>query len=1130
MIQTFTTQKKIANLSLRIGFFIALIWCSIANVSAQCNLDPQWSHYSLGGDTMRFYAYDTNTAAHHIWSWGDGTSTSGVIVTNHIYAAPGTYHVCFYVYIPGTTCSDSSCESVTVSAPPCSLDAQWSYTDLGGDSVRFTTPTDSNTTHHHGWNFGDGSSSSSGITGTTHVYALPGTYHVCQYVYVSGGCIDSFCQNVVVAGSGTCNLTADWLSYSLGGDTVRFYGADTNSVAHHIWSWGDGSSYGTADGDTAINHVYVATGTYHVCLYVYIPGVTNCTDSLCKNVTVAPPPCQLNAAWSFTVHGDSVYFVGEDTISSNHHGWNFGDGTYATSNTSDPTHIYAHSGTYHVCLYVYISGCTDSFCQNVTIQPTCNANFSYYAFGTSDSASFYSTSTSSDSIVAYDWSFGDGSNGQGRYIHHTYSQPGTYIVCLAIGTAGGCQSTHCDTIYIAGNTGCGTASFRDSIVGTTVYVFSTSTGVTSHTNYSWHLDGGTSVAANPNTAYTFNQLTNGYHKICLYIYNSTAFCDSICQYVYIGTPCNIRYGWTYTTRGDSVFFNAEDTVSAAHHFWNFGDGTTTTTSTTDPIHVYAQPGAYHVCFYVYLPGVASCSDSFCQTVAVTALPHCTVSAHWNSYQLGGDSVRFYGPDTNSTAHHIWVWGDGTYTSGVTVTNHTFPLPGTYHVCYYVYIPGTTCTDSLCDNVTVGGNGGTPATCNITANWTYYSIGGDSLKFHTSDTNTAAHHIWTFGDGTYAAATIDPTHIYTHPGTYHVCLYVYIPGTNCSDSSCSTVTIAAPATPPCTINANWGSYPGNGDTVRFYAQDTTSAAHHIWVWGDGTYTSGISAIHAFTGAGTYHVCLYVYVPGTTCSDSLCKDITVGGNPCNTTAQWSAYSLGGDTVRFYSADTNTAAHHIWVWGDGSYTSGTTETTHIYGDTGTYHVCYYVYIPGTNCIDSLCQDVEISADGHFRLTAHWVSSSLGGDTVGFLASDTSTTAYEIWSFGDGSFAFNTTNPTHTYAQSGTYNVCFYIFIPGTDFSDTVCNTIVVTVLGLENVTGENIRIITQPNPFSQSTVIRTEGLNGTFDFKLYDVVGKLLHYEKGVTGSYTLQREGLSSGMYVFEILQGGKVIGTGKLVAE
>ncbi|CAM6004751.1 unnamed protein product [Sphagnum balticum] len=918
---------------------------SALGARSQCAVNAQWTYYSLGGDSLRFYGPDTNSTAHHIWNWGDGANSSGVTVTNHHYTSPGTYHVCYYVYIPGSSCSDSLCQSVTVAPPPCNLNTAWSYTDMGGDSVHFAGA-DTNTANHHDWYFGDGTYSATNSTHPSHTYAQPGTYHVCLYVYIPAGCTDSLCEDIVVTGHDPCNITPDWFSYSLGGDSIRFYASDTNSAAHHLWNWGD-ASYSSGTTDTI--HTYSASGTYHVCFYDYVPGGP-CSDSLCRNVTVAAPACHATAAWSSSsLGGDSVRFYAADTNRLSHFYWTWGDGTSA-SGAKDTIHIYAAPGTYHVCLQMYIPGttCSDSLCQYITI---------------------------------------------------------------------------------AG-----------------------------------------SVA-----------------------------------------PCNIRYGWTYSSAGgDSATFSAEDTVSAAHHIWNWGDGTNSASNTTHTSHVYSQPGTYHVCFYVYIPGT-TCSDSFCQNVTIVSSSPCHVSAAWSTYALGGDSARFYGPDTNSAAHHIWVWGDGRYTSGATVTNHSYSLPGTYHVCYYVYIPGTDCTDSLCDNVTVG-TGGAASTCAITAAWTYYSVSGDSIRFHAADTSSTAHHIWTFGDGTYAAATTTPLHVYTQPGTYHVCFYAYIPGTTCSDSSCSMVTIAPAATPPCTTTAEWVSYAGTGDTVRFYASDTNSAAHHIWTWGDGTYTSGATAsTHVFAGAGTYHVCFYVYVPGTNCSDSLCNDIVVGGNPCHISALWAAYPIGGDSVRFYSADTNTAAHHIWVWGDGSYTSGVTNSIHMYSDTGTYHVCYYVYIPGTGCTDSLCGDVTISAGGRFELSAVWSSDLLGGDTVGFTATDTNGTAYVVWSFGDGTYAFNTNNPAHIYGASGTYTVCLYTFIPGTAFADTVCQTVTVAVLGISNVSDPNKYLFNlYPNPTNSIFTITTD-YKYTLSIHILNLLGEKLRTFTMTGSRQTLDISDLASGIY-------------------
>jgi hypothetical protein len=76
---------------------------------------------------------------------------------------------------------------------------------------------------------------------------------------------------------------------------------------------------------------------------------------------------------------------------------------------------------------------------------------------------------------------------------------------------------------------------------------------------------------------------------------------------------------------------------------------------------------------------------------------------------------------------------------------------------------------------------------------------------------------------------------------------------------------------CAVTAAWTSITRAGDSIQFYAADPDTGAHHIWSFGDGATASGSYAAHTFATAGIYHVCLYVYIPGTTCSDSLCQDV-------------------------------------------------------------------------------------------------------------------------------------------------------------------------------------------------------------------------------------------------------------------
>ena len=308
---------------------------------------------------------------------------------------------------------------------------------------------------------------------------------------------------------------------------------------------------------------------------------------------------------------------------------------------------------------------------------------------------------------------------------------------------------------------------------------------------------------------------------------------------------------------------------------------------------------------------------FCYSHMVQA--QCNITASWSDYSLGGDSMRFYAHDTNSTAHHVWVWGDGTSSSGTTATNHHYAQSGTYHVCFYVYIPNTNCADSLCQTVVV------PQTGSCHASFSYQIIAHtDSVVFTSNSTSTDSilGYSWHFGDGSYGSG-LHVNHHYAQSGTYIACLSFGTAG-GCQTSICDTIII--PATNPCNLNASWTYTNLGGDSIRFIAQDTSTNAYHNWSFGDGTSASGTyHPSHTFAHAGTYHVCLYIYT-GSNCVDSFCQTVVVvNTSSCHITANWFSYNLGGDSMRFYTADTNTSAHHIWSWGDGSSTSGTMLTNH-------------------------------------------------------------------------------------------------------------------------------------------------------------------------------------------------------------
>jgi PKD repeat protein len=46
-------------------------------------------------------------------------------------------------------------------------------------------------------------------------------------------------------------------------------------------------------------------------------------------------------------------------------------------------------------------------------------------------------------IISYEWCFGDGTNGAGQIVNHTYCLPGNYIVCLEVKDSDG-EETRCN--------------------------------------------------------------------------------------------------------------------------------------------------------------------------------------------------------------------------------------------------------------------------------------------------------------------------------------------------------------------------------------------------------------------------------------------------------------------------------------------------------------------------------------------------------------------------------------------------------------------------------------------------------------------------------------------------------------
>jgi hypothetical protein len=133
-------------------------------------------------------------------------------------------------------------------------------------------------------------------------------------------------------------------------------------------------------------------------------------------------------------------------------------------------------------------------------------------------------------------------------------------------------------------------------------------------------------------------------------------------------------------------------------------------------------------------------------------------------------------------------------------------------------------------------------------------------------------------------------------------------------------------------------------------------------------------------------------------------------------------------------------------------------------------------------------------------------------------------LWDFGDGNTSTER-HPVHTYASSGTYEVC--LSVSNSFGSDTHCKTLFSTVAAKDNP-GIQQAIQVGPNPCSdQINVVLNVQLRSP-EFHLYDQYGRQVLSAGLALGITPLAMQNLLPGMYFWEIVSAGEQVKGGKVV--
>ncbi|MCB0778549.1 MAG: PKD domain-containing protein, partial [Flavobacteriales bacterium] len=380
---------------------------------------------------------NTSTGNQWIWDFGDGSAPDSTYQPSHTYTTPGTFTVQLVAF-DSLSCNlaDTITFPITIGqAQPLTA----GFTALQNSDCTLSqviaTNQSTGTPLAFDWDMGDGTLYTD--TNVVHNYSTPGTYDVQLIAYDPTGCSqpDTVSQTITILPPDSVEALFTMAQVPDCDDLIVSSSNGSTGIAPtYSWDMGDGTLLSGVD----VTHTYIGPGSYTVILIATDSNTCNIADTTSLPVQVDPVD-PVSAA--FTI--DQVFDCAQLLASTDNqsqgtfmgYSWDMGDGTqYADTNV---THAYGAPGTYDILLVVSdLLGCTpnDTATAQVTVDPLVPVVSDFTVEQTGSCTQLFVTglNLSTGDSVAYSWDMGDGTQYTDTNITHTYTQPGSYPITLAV--------------------------------------------------------------------------------------------------------------------------------------------------------------------------------------------------------------------------------------------------------------------------------------------------------------------------------------------------------------------------------------------------------------------------------------------------------------------------------------------------------------------------------------------------------------------------------------------------------------------------------------------------------------------------------------------------------------------------
>lgn len=424
----------------------------------------------------------------------------------------------------------------------------------------------------------------------------------------------------------------------------------------------------------------------------------------------------------------------------------------------------------------------------------------------------------------------------------------------------------------------------------------------------------------------------------------------------IGSPV---YGCTPASFN---FQNASTNASATTKFtWTFGDGTAA--------QIFGPSNVGQILSHTYLPGTASCN------VAVTLKAE-------NYCNSGNPSTNVYQP--------IQVWDK----DNVSITADALIKCSPSNTFHFDNTTGLNCS-------ALGNNSQRYEYWDF---GNYWGLGHDSIINWQpfSPPNRAGYDLTFPGIGTYT---------------------VLLKDSSFCGSKQNTISVKIIAPPVANLSLSTDSVC-QGQSITATNLSTGTANQFIWDFGDGSATIVVATTaaqtHTYSIAGNYTVSLIANISGASgCTSSASKLITVKPTPVPDFNLGSNNYCDTGTESFINISTGAISTYSWNFGNGNTSALPSPLPQLYTGAGTYNVV--LNVTGINgCGANKTKPVKVYPSPNAQINPFSVCKGSSG-----IFTDASTTAIGnpltswLWNFGDFSPTSSLQNPSHTFPDSGYYNV---------------------------------------------------------------------------------------------------------------